>query len=356
MVPAKSIGRDEMLATSPLFTRHMVQPVPPREPVPVGLFAGNRRLALDVRRPMEFGALTLLSRRACSRRSADLEGLGPRAIAKRAIARWSRPIQTGYFLDTRQIEPNNVSHLLMDIIPLCLSARRALGNVTCVFRPLQPRFEELLRYFAIEPVCTYRPVSGDSLSFRLSRGLAQFGIETQFDAPLYNYTGEVYADWVAAGKGQRKVFVSRRGPRSPTNAAELDALLSARGFATIYLEDFPIAEQIAAMQAADHVVAIHGAALAYLALKHRTRSVIEIMPPHVYHDHFPLGIGHKVDRYVQLIPNFDEDVQFQGWPAIYRHKQAPFAVDLRQLEAALDNDATKIGPERHEQAAIAAQA
>jgi hypothetical protein len=48
----------KMLATSPLFTRHMVQPVPPREPVPVGLFAGNRRLAEDVSRPMEFGALT----------------------------------------------------------------------------------------------------------------------------------------------------------------------------------------------------------------------------------------------------------------------------------------------------------
>jgi hypothetical protein len=53
----------------------------------------------------------------------------------------------------------------------------------------------------------------------------------------------------------------------------------------------------------------------------------------------------------------DEVVQFLVCQEFYREKQDLFAVDLRQLEEALDDDATEIGPERHEQAAaIAAQA
>ncbi|TCU52240.1 uncharacterized protein DUF563 [Novosphingobium sp. PhB57] len=340
---ADSIGREKMLATTDPFVRHFVQPVPRREPVEVRLFAGERRLTLEVGRPMDFRALTLLSERTCSKRSADLAGFGPRALAKRAIGRWSKPIDAGLFLDTRHIEPNNVSHLLMDIVPLCLSARRAVGDAAFVFRPLQPAFRDLLLQFGIDPLCTYRPVSGEKLSFRLARGLSQFGIEAHFDAPLYSYTGEVYTDHGAAPSGRRKLFISRRGPRSPLNAAQLDAMLEARGFTVVYMEDHAIPDQIALMQEADDVVAIHGAALAYLALKARTSRVIEIMPPSVYHDHFPIGIGHKVDRYVQLIPSFDENVQYQGWAEIYRHKQSPFHVDLAQLEEALDESTPGAG-------------
>lgn len=333
-----------MLVSSPSYTTHFVRPVAPQGPVPVRLLVGDRRLDLAVGRPMDFAALTLLSDHAVSKRTADLEGPGVRAFTKRAISRWSRPIRLGRFLDTRHIEPNNISHLLMDIVPLCLAARRALGDIAFVFRPLQPPFRDLLRHFGIDPVCTYRPVAGERLSFRLSRGLAQFAIDTRFDAPLYSYTGEVYEDHLAAGSGARNVFVSRRGPRAPTNGAELEAFLTRRGFSVLYLEDHPIPEQIARMQAADRVIAIHGAALAFLALKETTSTVIEIMPPHVYHDHFPVGIGRKVGRYVQLIPQFDEDVQFRGWPAIYPHKQRPFAVDLAQLEEALDDDTKEFAP------------
>lgn len=324
------------MSVSPVFQKHMVRPVPDRAAVPVDLLVGDERRRLEVGRPMVFNEMTLLSDDACSKRTKDIGGFGPRALTKHSISRWGKPVGTDFFFDTRYIEPNNVSHLLLDIIPLCLRVRSVVDEVTFVFRPLAPRFRELLAHFGIEPLCTYRPIIGRRLSFRLSRGLAHFEIGPDFDAPVYSYTGEVYSDYFRNREGAPKIFVSRRGSRSPVNAAELNAFLEARGFTIVYLEDHCIAEQIAVMQAAEDVVAIHGAAMAYLALKNRTRSMIELLPPNVYHDHFPLGVGHKVDKFIQLIPTYDEEVQFSGWPAILRHKQQPFSVDLAQLEQALD--------------------
>lgn len=326
-----------MAVSSSVYTKHLVRSVPQRGAVPVHLLVGEEQKRLDVARPMDFNDITLLSGSACSKRTDDLGALGPRTLAKRSISRWGRPIEAGYFFDTRYKEPNNISHLLMDIIPLCLCVKAAVPDAKFIFRPLEPRFRELLEHFGIQPISTYRPVSGQQLSFRLSRGLSQYEIKGSFDAPVYSYTGEVYGDYIEERTGPSKIFVSRRGPRSPVNADELNAFLENRGFRIVYLEDHPIAEQIALMQGADEVVAIHGAAIAYLALKNRTRTFVELMPPHVYHDHFAIGIGHKVSNFFQLIPSFDDDVQFDGWSAIFGHKQQPFSVDLTQLGVALDS-------------------
>lgn len=318
------------------WEKHWVRPVAPFSAVPVHLLAGTDRHLIDAERPRRFDELTLISRETCSKRTSDMAGQGPRAVSKRLLSRYARPVRTGYFFDTRFIEPNNISHLLMDIIPLCLAAREQVDDVTFVFRPLQPRFRELLAWFGIEPLCTYRPVSGRRLTFRLSRGLSQFEISETFDAPLYSYTGDVYAGHGGRSEPGSRVFVSRRGARAPSNAAELDAFVQGRGFRIVYLEDHTIAEQIAIMQRADEVIAIHGAAIAFLALKERSKALIEIMPPNVYHDHFAVGVGNKVGTFVQIIPSFDEAVQFEGWSAIHAFKQQPFTVDLGQLEQALD--------------------
>ncbi len=317
------------------FAKHLVQPVPPRDTVPVRLFVGDVERRMEVARPRRVDELTCVSREGCSKRTRDLGGFGPRMLARRAVTDFAPHVRTGYFLDTRFVEPNNISHLLMDIIPMCLCVKKVVDDPTFVFRPLQGRFRELLSHFGIEPLCTYRPVSGIHLSFRLARGLAQFEIHDTDEAPLYSYTGEVYPEPACRSAGTR-IFISRRGVRAPLNAAELNAFLEARGFSVLYLEDHPIAEQIAIMQQAEDVAAIHGAALAYLALKDRTRTVVELLPPNVYHDHFPIGIGHKVDNFIQVMPCLDEQVQFQGWPAIFACKQQPFAVDLNQLARALD--------------------
>ncbi len=318
------------------FTKYLTQPVPPATSVPVELVVGDERQSLHVSRPTRFTALTLVSREGRSKHASTRSLAGPRRFAKQFIRHAAPAIRTGVFFDTRHIEPNNIAHLLIEIVPLCLTARKAIGDVTFIFRPLSRRFQELLNYFGIEPLCTQRPVSGEKLEFHLSRELAQYEIGTLFDCPFLTLTGDVYADFIAQTPGPRKIYLSRKGPRSLINEGEVRAFLEARGYVAIHLEEHSIADQIMMMQAAEDIVAIHGAALGYLALTKRIRSVVELLPPNVYHNFFPISIGDRVERFVQLIPSFDENTQFAGWSTILQHKQGAFGVDLNQLRRALD--------------------
>jgi hypothetical protein len=321
----------------PLYAKHLVRPVPACGRVPVQLIVGKEPRLLELERFKHFSDLTLVSRESCSKRTSDLRAINPHSLVKRLIGEHARPIETAYFFDTRFMDSNNISHLLMDVIPLCLCVKEVVRSPAFIFRPLGSRFRELLSYFGMEPICTYKPVRGRELSFRLTRGLAKFEIEAAFDVPIYSYTGEVYSDYFrATGEHPRKVFLSRRGPRAPVNEAQAVSLLQSRGFETLYLEDYSIPEQVSLIQAADDIVAVHGAAMAFLTLKESIRTVVELLPPSVYHDHFPIGLGHKTEKFFQLIPSFDDDVQFRGWSAISRCKDQPFSIDLDQLTMALD--------------------
>lgn len=285
--------------------------------------------------PTNFEALTLVSNEARSGRPHDPLKSGPRELTKRALDKFAKPIPLGFYFDTRAHEPNNISHLLLNIVPLCLLAREAVEDVTFVFGTVQPRFREMLNYFGIEPLCTYRSVTGQALTFHLSRQISQFPIETIIDYPFNILAEDIYKDFVEERVGAKKIFVSRRGKRSLINEAEVCTFLEARGYTTVYFEDHSIADQISIMQAADDIVAIHGAAMAYLALKEHIGSVIELLPPTVYHSLFPIAC-HRAERFAQLLPELDENAHFAGWSAILPYKQRAFSVDINQLRRALD--------------------
>ena len=315
------------------IVKQLVRPVPPAQVTRVDLFVGSEHRTLEMSRPTSFDELVLLSRPSQSVRSGDFGGrIG---FARRLFSVAGRTIDLDCFFDTRSGGPNNISHLLIDIVPLCLLACQAVPDVKFVFRPMAPHFRELLGFFGIDPLCTDRPVRGRGLEFFLTRQLALFSMGCAFGSPVTTLTGEVYRDYFRKPAGPRKLFISRRGPRSLANEADVLAMLAPEGFQIFYPEDHSIPDQIAAIQAADQVVTIHGAAMAFLALKERTEKIIELLPPHVYHDFFPLALGGKVERYFQLLPVFDEQVQFGGWSEVLKRKQERFAADLGQLRAAI---------------------
>ena len=101
------------------------------------------------------------------------------------------------------------------------------------------------------------------------------------------------------------------------------------------MEDFSIPDQISIGAHARHVVAIHGAAMAFLALNRGIDSLIELSPPHVYHSLYPLTLGSRVRKYFLVIQEFDERVIYSGWEAILYFKNRPFKVNLGLLERAL---------------------
>jgi capsular polysaccharide biosynthesis protein len=299
---------------------------------------GDQRRQLRVTRPIRFDDLTIVS--GPQRSTFDFGAWDARGVARRFLRASGRLINLdGFYFDTRGYDPNNIAHLLTDIIPACLLVRETLGeSAAFIFRRLLPQFRELLAVVGIDPICTYRPVRGNRVELYGSRELAQYPIKTYVpDCPAYDLIGTEYAPFLDPypADGARKLFISRRGPRALVNEGEVRALLESRGFRTAYFEDLPIADQISAILSADEIVCVHGAAMGYLCLKDRLGRVVELLPPNVYHNLFPIAVGHKVGHYAQLIPSFDEDVQFSGWEAILRAKQSPFAVDMNQLRSAV---------------------
>ena len=83
----------------------------------------------------------------------------------------------------------------------------------------------------------------------------------------------------------RRVFLSRKDTRVPSNAAEVEGFLGARGFKTVYPEDLSASDQMHLFAGAEEMVAVHGAGLAPLlycgagaGLEGGPRRLIEVLP------------------------------------------------------------------------------
>lgn len=240
-------------------------------------------------------------------------------------------------LDTRRAEPNNISHLLIECIPMALYAQDALGqNVVSVYRKVAEPFRSLLEELEIEMVETSKRLEGQIVHVHGSRRLQIYNLFCMFDCPALSFFPDIFDRYSFPNAGSPpKIYLARRGARALLNNAEVERILKARGYETIYMEDFPIREQMAIAQHAKHVVAVHGAAMAFLALNRGVSTLLELFPPHTYHEHFATSLS-RVDRYAVMLPDFDEAVPSRGWGALLAWKDAPFAVDLETLEQALD--------------------
>jgi capsular polysaccharide biosynthesis protein len=179
-------------------------------------------------------------------------------------------------------------------------------------------------------------VIGPIVHVRGTRGLAAFNLENAFDCAVTTFFPDIYDQYEFKRTVQYdKIFLARRDWRAIRNHSEVERLLIAHGYTTVYMEDFSILDQISIAKHARDVVAIHGAAMAFLALSRGVDSVIELSPPHVYHSYFPVALGSKVRKYVLVIPEHDERVMHSGFEAVLHFKTRPFEVNLRLLERAL---------------------
>jgi len=260
--------------------------------------------------------------------------------SRRVAASVRAPVQlSGRVFDTRRWEPNNIAHLLLDLIPFSLYVRSVSDTeVHCLFRKLGRNFYELLTVFGISPIFEHRRVEADVVKLRGTRGLAvhDFDLRITFDCPGVCLVPDVYAKTsVSSSSAFERVFLARRGPRSLVNQALVDQLVWKFGYKTIYMEDYPLREQLSIGAHARHVVAVHGAAMSLLVMNERIDSVIELLPPNNYAALFPVSLAPRVMRYEQIIPDFDWTVVHSGWPAIARFKEMPFGVDTLLLERLL---------------------
>jgi hypothetical protein len=249
-----------------------------------------------------------------------------------------RVIQHSVF-DTRIWEPNNMSHLLLDLIPYSLYVRSYAGaDVAILFRKLGSRFCELLELFGLVPIFEQRRIQANVIKIHGMRGLAVYDLDLRstFDCPGIAFVGDVYSTMdFGSISGFDKIFLARRGPRSLLNHAEIEQLVGRFGYRTVFMEDYSLSEQLSIGANAKHVVAIHGAAMSFLAMSKHIDSVVELLPPNNYAACFPVSLGSRVKRYDQIIPTFDQTVAHSGWPTIARFKDMPFAVNIGLLDKLL---------------------
>lgn len=249
----------------------------------------------------------------------------------------ARKIQ-GPVLDVRTVEPNNVAHLMTDIIPRLLLARKVLGSdVTLLLRRAPVgSFASLLQHFAISPVVETGRVQADVVRLRGMRGLSVVELFDSFDTYGLNFFPEAFRGMAfPSALGLERVFLARRAPRDLENQAEIEAITSRYGYKTIYMEDYSIPEQLGIGANAKHVIAIHGAAMSFLAGSRELGSVVEFFPPNVHHELFATMFGDVTQHYHQIVPTLDMQVQLSGWPAVLSFKNKRFAVEPAMLENVL---------------------
>lgn len=250
--------------------------------------------------------------------------------------RFNRPV-----LDTRDQNPRNIAHILMEIIPLCLHARRCVGpDVSFVFdhfgRTWESLCRELLAAFEIDPIQTNRKIAGPIIHIRGTRGLAAYDVSGAFDCPHLTFFPDTFRQIDFRRSIQYdKIFLARKDTRALINHVEVERLTKAHGYKTVYMEEFSIQDQMSIGANARHVIAVHGAAMAFLSLNQNISSLIELFPPHVYNAYFPIAFGATAREHILVIQEFDERVIHNGWPTILYFKNRPFAANLDLLERAI---------------------
>ena len=239
-------------------------------------------------------------------------------------------------LDLRAEEPNNVAHLLLNLIPYCLQSRKVLsGEPVFLFRRVAPRFRPLLDIFGVSPTEESRRVDAPMIKLRGARGLAVYDLLGTFDCEGINFFPDTYSSRHFDSLRFERVFLARRDVRHLRNQEEVERLAEEYGYRTLYAEDYSLRDQLSIGAHARHVLAIHGAAMSLLLMSEHIESVIELLPDHNYNVVFPVCLAPRVSRYEQIISEFDQSVVHSGWNAIVQHKNAPFAVDVNLLRSRL---------------------
>lgn len=309
---------------------------------------GNRTLELQVKRPVHFDKMITLQINGivCAARLALKPFNSLRNLLINIKNGWlnaysdlSRPVkyQTPVF-DLRCIEPNNIVHLMMHAIPFCLHVKKLSGvNTKFLVAKLNPPFKKLMEAFNIEPVTTNHKIHGPFVKIFGTRGLASYDVLNVPDCPPITFVPNIYDDYKFTGPliNKEKLFIARRGARGLMNHDAIESMLNKIGYQTVFMEDYTVLEQLGIASEAKDVVAVHGASMGMLVLNKQINSLIEICPPNVYHEYFPVTLAGSVKKHIQIIPSFDSNVAYSGWDAIVHFKNKPFSVNESQIELAL---------------------
>jgi hypothetical protein len=262
-----------------------------------------------------------------------------KAFLYNLVAKKSKPLSfnTNVF-DVRDISPNNIAHLMVQAIPLCLHARDLAGpDIEFIFTKMGAPFKTLLNEFGINPIISNKKIKAPFIKISATRGFAAYNIATAFDCQTFTFLPNVYEKYQFSSglAGMHKIFISRRGMRGLVNHNEVEQLLTSKGYKTVFMEDYSLAVQLGIASEATDIVAVHGASMGMLVLRKSINSLIEICPPNAYQDYFAVALGDRVKKHIQMMDSFDSRVRFNDYSVIAHYKNQPFSANIVQLNHAL---------------------
>ena len=263
-----------------------------------------------------------------------------KALIANLHAQFSKPVEFKTIVfDVREIEPNNIAHLMMTAIPFCLHTRNLVGaDIQFLFNKMAEPYQNLLKEFDIKPIKSNKKIKAPFIKVMGTRGHAFYNIINILDCPPITFVPDIYEKYhfTSGLEGMKKIFISRRGARGLTNHEEIETLLAARGYKAVYMEDYSISVQLGIASEANDIVAVHGASMGMLVLRKSINSLIEICPSNVYQEYFPIALGSRVKTHIQMMEAYDSRVGFHDYSLISHFKSLPFSANIAQLNQALD--------------------
>lgn len=200
-----------------------------------------------------------------------------------------------WILDLRDKSPENWAHFLNNHIPLVFGAAEAAGldateAVVILPKAIPGYILDAAAFFGLTALATDDVVTGYGLEVEVTPWTAIRAIRHRWvHLPGPRGAIEALGGAKTAVALPRKAFLSRKDTRVLSNSAEIEPILAARGFETIYPETLSVADQFRLFRRAEEMVAIHGAGLApllYCDPGHVPRRLVEILP-----------CGHMTDVY-----------------------------------------------------------
>lgn len=245
--------------------------------------------------------------------------------------------------DIRSNDYFNWSHQVNYFLTVALAARSLIDNarVTIVTPSQMPSMvKDLYALFGFDVVSTDGPVKARHLQWCVSHGQVVHSGRPQLTRA---FMSEHDADsrTFPSFDLPTKVFLARRGTRSLSNHHEIEDLLTAMGFTTIYAEDLSVPQQFALFRQADEVVGIHGAGLAPLEFRSPSKSpirLIELAPAGIVTRWFGIMCEQIGGKYVavrgRLKPEYIQGLYSDELFEKYCNDN--FEIDPKSLEVALD--------------------
>ena len=263
-----------------------------------------------------------------------------KALITNVHVQFSKPVEFNTIVfDVREIEPNNIAHLMMTAIPFCLHTRNLVGaDIQFLFNKTAEPYQNLLKVFDIQPIISNKKIKAPFIKVMGTRGHAYYNIINILDCPPITFVPDIYEKYhfTSGLGGMNKIFIARREARGLTNHDEVEKLLAARGYRAVYMEDYSIAVQLGIASEANDIVAVHGASMGMLVLRKNINSLIEICPSNVYQEYFPIALGSRVKTHIQMMEAYDFRVGFHDYSLISHFKSLPFSANMAQLYQALD--------------------